>query len=169
LIFSMFFLSVCQSLSAKIISPCFGYASIRTNPSIESAAACIASILELSLDMVPNFVGNEFDGGENCHQACRKWLNERGLYLVDVNLKNEEEIYSRLDWYFLQGAYCIASVPSQRFKGGWHSVVMQLRKIDESSTRLVVAHDPNELNQPYGEDVKIRRLQFIVPFVPKIK
>lgn len=129
--------------------------------------ACIATLLELDAEVVPNFVDNEFDGGENCHQACRKWLNERGLFMLDINLKNND-LYSVVDWYFLQGAYCIASVPSQRFKGGWHSVVMQLRKIDENSTRLVVAHDPNKLNAPYDADVSIRRLQFIVPFVPKI-
>ena len=128
----------------------------------------IASILEVSAEDVPNFVGNEFDGGENCHQACRKWLNERGLFLLDVNLKDEDEIYTRLDWYFLRGAYCIATVPSQKFQGRWHSVVMQLKKIDEDSTRLIVAHDPNPNNPPYSWDVKIRRLQFIVPFVPEI-
>jgi hypothetical protein len=130
--------------------------------------ACIASILEVSIEDVPNFVADEFDGGVNAHQACRQWLFDRGLFMLDVNLKKEDSLYTVLDWYLMQNAYCIASVPSQRNKGGWHSVVMHLAKIDEESTRLIVAHDPNINNPPYDADVKVRRLQFIVPFIPKI-
>lgn len=128
---------------------------------------CMASILELQPEEIPNFVGDEFDGGENCHQAARKWLGDRGLFLLDVNLK-DRGFYTVVDWYLLRGAYFIASVPSQKFQGGWHSVVASLIRID-GGTKLAVVHDPNKLNEPYGDIYNaVRRLQFIVPFNPKI-
>lgn len=126
----------------------------------------IASILELNAGDVPNFVGDHLDGGEPSHTACKKWLGERGLFLLAVNLQNEEW-FDRLDFFFLEQVYCIMSVPSQRLQGGWHSVVGEFQIID-GNTELVVAHDPNVNNKEYPADIKPRRLQFILPVVPKI-
>lgn len=48
-------------------------------------AACIASILELSLDEVPNFCARHADWRE----AANLWLSDRGLFYVDVNLPGD--------------------------------------------------------------------------------
>src|SRR3954470_12112761 len=49
-------------------------------------AACIASMLELSLDAVPNFHGEFVNGMRLSPGACQEmtsWFTERGLYYVE--------------------------------------------------------------------------------------
>lgn len=49
-------------------------------------AACIASMLELSLDAVPNFHGEFVNGMQLSPGACQEmtsWFTERGLYYVE--------------------------------------------------------------------------------------
>lgn len=130
--------------------------------------ACIASILELEINEVPNFVGQFHDNPEfNHYELCHKWLSERGLFMIDVNLSKVDEWFYILDWQMIKGAYGIASVPSQKNQGGWHSVVIHFTG-DNRTTSLKIVHDPRIDNEPYPEDVKFRRMQFIAPVLPKV-
>jgi hypothetical protein len=130
--------------------------------------ACIASILELEINQVPNFVGDTHESKEFSHyDVCSKWLNDRGLFMVDVPLTKVSDWFWAVDCQMVKGAYAIATVPSQKNKGGWHSVVVHWSG-DKNSTTLRVVHDPRADNDPYPDDVKFRRFQFICPFTPRI-
>jgi hypothetical protein len=125
---------------------------------------CIASILELNADDVPNFVGDsDHSKGIIAEDLARKWLAERGLFILEIYLHNDLKWYCALNWTHLRNVYCIMSVPSQKFPGGSHAVVGQFVK-DKQGTELRVVHDPNPENEAYDHEVKISRLQFIVPF-----
>jgi hypothetical protein len=130
--------------------------------------ACIASILELDIDSVPNFVGemNPLVGPTH-YDTCKEWLRSRGLFMLDISLNNDMEWFYFINWTMVEDAYAIASVPSQKNQGGWHSVVIKFEKTCPKSTRLVIIHDPRKDNEKYPEDVKIRRLQFISNIVPQ--
>jgi len=130
--------------------------------------ACIASILELDIDEVPNFVGDsDHTKGITADTLCRDWLKERGLYIVELLLWNDKPWDLSINFWYIGGAYCIASVPSQRFKHGTHAVVGQFVTI-KGSTEFKIVHDPNKGNSPYPDDVKITRMQFICNFCPKV-
>lgn len=135
-------------------------------------AACIASILELPLEEVPNFVGlSDHSKGILAEDLVKKWLKERGLFLLEIFLWGNSEKKNKswdlvLNWSHLDNCYCILSVPSQRFPKGTHAVVGQFAKVNKS-TELIVAHDPNANNVPYTE-INPSRIQFIIPFAPKI-
>ena len=130
--------------------------------------ACICSILELPIDSVPNFVGEAHDNPRANHlQLASNWLKDRGLCMIDVNLKGDREWFYVLDWTLIKGAYAIGTVPSQKNKGGWHAVVIHWTE-KGSGVCLEIVHDPREDNQPYPEDTKFRRIQFIAPLIPKI-
>ena len=48
-------------------------------------SACIASLLEVPIDDVPNFVQIDVNGGENWFAHTMRFLNERGYHLVAVD------------------------------------------------------------------------------------
>jgi hypothetical protein len=130
--------------------------------------ACIASILELPIEEVPNFVAEFADNPEITHyELCSNWLRERGLFMVDINLSKVDEWFYVIDWQLIKSAYGIATVPSQKNKGGWHSVVIHFGGAD-NTTSLKIIHDPRIDNESYPDDVKFRRMQFIVPILPRI-
>lgn len=47
--------------------------------------ACIASLLDLGIETVPNFVQIDVDGGPNWFTHTLQFLNERGYHLVSVD------------------------------------------------------------------------------------
>lgn len=86
-------------------------------------AACVASLLELPLDEVPNFCAI----ASNWFAEFNLWLRERGLYALALDLSNE---------WRPEGLH-ILSGPSPRGAGGedeLHSVVANGRD---------VVHDPH--------------------------
>ncbi len=129
---------------------------------------CIASILELNVDCVPNFVGeSDHSKGILAEDLVRKWLKDRGLFLLEIFLWNDRPWDHVLNWIHLDGSFCIMSVPSQKYPKGTHAVVGQFQKV-KGSTELVIVHDPNPGNAPYGE-VNPSRIQFILPFFPSVR
>lgn len=80
-------------------------------------AACIASILELPLEEVPNPHTPDWQA------IWRDWLRRRGLSLLtweipeDYTSWSEEELRAHLP------GYCMVAVDSPRFAGKLHSVV----------------------------------------------
>ena len=91
--------------------------------------ACIASILDLPLDDVPNFYEDE--RGQT--QAAIEWLSSRGLWLWIVP-NNDSVMSGRLsnDDNVMPEGFCIANGPGAR--GCLHSVVWRHGK---------VVHDPS--------------------------
>lgn len=117
-------------------------------------AACIASLLDLPIDAVPNFVE-----AEDMHQAAWKWLAERGLRPVRMCFPSLEALQST--YFDHPGLYCVLSGESPRRKadGGkkWHAVVGFA-----AGYGVEVVHDPHPDRTGLVGDAH-RWLTFIVP------
>lgn len=131
-------------------------------------AACLASLLELPLEAVPNFraIETENPRGDNMTKLACGWLRcSYNLSLVTIyngqQLETGEDI--RIANAF-PGTPCIAAVISPNFENALHSVVGE---IDEQGMNFVLTHDPN----PNGKEIKTRPLffQFLVPMNPAKK
>lgn len=128
--------------------------------------ACIASLLDL--DSVPNFAASPSPS-----TALAEWLADHGLGYVQMSPwhKKGGSAFSApdlLDWTYLVGVHAVASVPSQRFEGRSHAVVVAWSPGDmEGSVKLEVVHDPNPSNAPYDlGTTQISFLSFLVPRRP---
>lgn len=123
-------------------------------------AACIASILEMSLDAVPN----PNDHAEGYHRGVEAFLRTQGMVAVKVLRPLEPTEHGLpLDYYNAVGLWCIASVPSQRFPGKHHAVVAQVQRPATGGFRIALMHDPNPGNVPYPDDIEIAALTFLCP------
>jgi hypothetical protein len=133
---------------------------------------CIASILEVEAEAVPNFREIErADWG-----ALERWLAANGLAMLELvprfvpdDMRGKIGAPDLVRFDYICGAYAIASLPSQRFPGSTHAVVVRFEPWPEhpGAVRLVVAHDPNPGNEPYDlTQHTIDVLWFIVPVVP---
>jgi hypothetical protein len=125
-------------------------------------AACLASILELPLESVPNFRALETPEAD-MNKLAREWLKEN-YNLSLVCIYNGKEIISGEDFRViggLVGTPCIGTVISPNFENAQHAVVGQ---IDKHGMNFELLHDPN----PNGKEIKTRPLflQFLVPMNP---
>lgn len=126
--------------------------------------ACLASLLHRELHEVPNFAADAEDAGENdtgFWDRLYAWLDTQGY--TYVSLHGTEA----LDYRGLRGQHCVMSVPSQRNPGGTHAVVGQFVPGElPGSLQLIVVHDPQSTNQPYGY-VEPSFVSFLVPRLPR--
>lgn len=127
-------------------------------------SACLASLLELSIDEVPPFVAAAYDRNKP-HESwddVNRWLADRGLTLMRFAPNTVR------DWRNLDGQYALLSMPSQRFEGQSHMVVGQWRPSAQypEAFELAVVHDPNQLNAPYELDVQPLAISFLIPKNP---
>ncbi len=128
-------------------------------------SAALASLLELPSGAVPPFVALAFDEGKlhKWFNFQAEWLRARGLVLITVEWRDLR------DWRPLVGVYCVASVPSQKYKGGAHAVVGTWQRNDETGGHsFIIAHDPRPDNDPYPPDVVPRSVSFLVPLAPRV-
>lgn len=103
-------------------------------------AACLASLLELSLEEVPNFAAIEDWYGE-AYPAMQAWLRERGFFLLEV---------AGEDAWFAAAGYHIVIGKSPRGDFN-HAVIYYGNQL---------AHDP----YPGGEGIaEIASREFLVP------
>ena len=72
--------------------------------------ACVASIFELPLDDVPNFMK---DGKDNYANNIKIWSKEMGLSILDVELNEDFEKY-------MSNCYMVAVGKSPRGTKDWH-------------------------------------------------
>jgi hypothetical protein len=105
---------------------------------------CIASLLHLPAEAVPNFVE---EGAGRWWTATQRWLGERGLAMVLVDLDG-----CKHHPLMPSGSFCIGSGPSPRGDHG-HCVI-----VDEG---LNVVHDPHPSRAGLAGPVKT--LEFLVP------
>ena len=101
--------------------------------------ACVASILEISLDDIPSLHNpdDSLDGEYYC-ERLRKFLRKFGMTYIDLELRKE---YNPMD--FFKDCYVITTGPSPRATEEWHrhAVVWRNGKI---------IHDPH----PSGDGLK---------------
>jgi hypothetical protein len=131
--------------------------------------AAVATILDLALEEVPEDLTNGF--------AHDRYLRAQGLcavHLESFRLKphSHPEMLDGKPWDarnlvrydYAEGSVALASVPSQRFPGGWHAIVVGFVMQPEGWVRVECLHDPNQGNAPYDmERTEIRSLTFFMP------
>ena len=88
--------------------------------------ACVASILELPIEKIPNFMGN---GPNFFDENIRKWGDENKIRMIDIQFHDEENRDKSL-----KDCYIIASGKSPRNNDFMHSIVWFNGKI---------IHDPH--------------------------
>ncbi len=103
-------------------------------------AACIASLLDLPLDKVPNFIDLAGQDG-NMTSIAAKWLEERGWALWECHYLSQDDI-SHVFWGHRGPKHCILSgvSPRRRADGSkkWHATVGKV-----GGYGIEMAHDPH--------------------------
>ena len=80
-------------------------------------SACLASILELPIEAVPNFC-DAGDDDSSYWNACRAWLRQFGLGIITLTFTDAAQ------WRHLRlSGYHIVSGPSPRLEGMHHATV----------------------------------------------
>lgn len=133
--------------------------------------AAVASLLDLALDDVPEDLQHPLSN--------ERFLRERGLCAIHLEThrlkphSHPEMLHGRpwdarelVRFDYAEGAHALASVPSQRYPGGWHAIVVRFALQPEGWVRVECVHDPNPGNGPYDmERTEMRALTFFVPRV----
>lgn len=122
--------------------------------------ACVATILGVPIESVPNFADPE--ERKHLHLWLREWLPAQGYGIIEPkrSLAPRDYTYSGL-----QHLAAIATVPSQAFDCK-HAIVVGWRPHPEyeGALQCYVVHDPNPNNGPYENVAEvIERLRWIVP------
>ena len=117
-------------------------------------SACLASILELDLDSVPNFRSDSMHDGRLMIEHILEWLHPRGVSYFELDLWK-----GQANWSFLE-TYCILTIPSQIYLEGKHAVV-GLWERQGDTTLLKIVHDPNPNNEPNDVNL-VGRCGFII-------
>lgn len=118
--------------------------------------ASLATLLDLDISEVPDFIGDEDDGGEQWWIALGKWLSERDLAAVSIH---EAVGHSLTVWRDL---YHIASATGPR--GHRHAVVGRL-EADDEEIRWHLVFDPHPSDDGLADEVP-DRFYFILPLDP---
>ncbi len=110
--------------------------------------ACIASILELPIEQVPDFIDNK-----DFYGSTVKWLAKRGLTLVQIDLQHST------CWPFFWGNSVWTILSGQSPRGDWkHAVV---------GNGLKPIHDPHPDNKMLKGEIEY--VYLIVLMTGKIK
>lgn len=100
--------------------------------------AAIASLFDLDLNEVPNFIEFDKDGLGNAQYELLKFLRSKGLDYCHINRSSKrdfEELKRIAKFDGGVNGYFYATVPSQTFENIGHAVVVD--------TDLNIVHDPN--------------------------
>lgn len=92
----------------------------------DCARACIASIFELPIDSIPNFMQ---DGLDSFNSNLREWCDSKGIKAIDITIEDQSVI---------SGCYVLAIGLSPRAKNGERHAVVWL------DNKMV--HDPHLSN-----------------------
>lgn len=109
--------------------------------------ACVASVLELPLETIPNFIEQEKETGNHWFWLCNQWLEQLNLALVHLEIPDAKTLYNAKKWAL---GYHLAGVTSPRNLK--HSVVIKNGK---------VVHDPHPDQDSLNAKIKDIQL-FIV-------
>lgn len=133
--------------------------------------ACVASILELPPESVPNF--NEEKGSDPVRACSPKQYHQNLIDFLDtlgygfVSIYNDPhfsktDIVPTIHLPYLIGCHCTLSVPSQKFDNVQHCVVGKFVQDENGVITVDIVHDPNQSNEPYPDDVKVYWIDFII-------
>lgn len=123
--------------------------TIPAPPHGDCLRACIASLLEAPINVLPNPIS------EKWAEEWGEFLEGMGFSYIEIDLTDCGQCW----WHLADDQYWIASVPSLNHEGYLHSVVMR---------GGALAHDPS-LGQTYTEvplDI-IKEMTFLVPRSPR--
>lgn len=95
--------------------------------------ACIASMLELDIEEVPNFVQIGSEGGENYFDHTLRFLKEHGYQLINIS---QPDAVALKDVYYIQSGISPRG-PDVNGENVYHAVIYQNGKL---------AHDPHPDN-----------------------
>ncbi len=120
-------------------------------------AACIASLLELPINEVPNFCAYPADSWT---EKLDEWLAARGLFSVEVRLDPEKPVLYPVP----VGVFCILTGPSPR--GSFlHSVIGGSVRCGEQHGFEIV-HDPHPSGAGFG-GVPATAITFLAALSPE--
>jgi hypothetical protein len=100
--------------------------------------AVIASLLEIELKEVPNFIKYEGKKNTSPYNEMWKFMDKLGYDMAPINIKIDDEPVSALDVTEIDGGiggFFYATVESQSFHDTDHAVVID--------SELNIVHDPN--------------------------
>lgn len=132
-------------------------------------SACLASLMDMPIESVPKFMAEEFDRNpskdrayreRDVHYAMLDWLHAMGYAYTTIPWK------SLSDWRGLKDLHLIASVPSQKFPGVNHAVIIGFKSFNNVNRAYEwhVAHDPNQGNAPYNpKEIEPRFVDLVIP------
>jgi hypothetical protein len=127
-------------------------------PNGNCAQACVASILELELDKVPNFMCK---GPEEYCDRIADYLQDIGFTFVEFNLHNGH-VWHGVWRHHIYG-YWLATLPSKNIPDAYHMIVMRGSEL---------AHDPAMKNKYTNEEIQenydsIKYMKLLVPNYPE--
>lgn len=95
-------------------------------------------------------------------------MDSRGLGFVECYNDPANGFPFRLT--AVDGVECIASVPSQLFKGKSHAIIAKFEMQDSGVVLLRPMHDPNPKNEPYPDSLMdvATWVTFVVPRVQNL-
>jgi len=131
------------------------YQTIFTKGEGNCFPAAIASILELSLDEVPNWLGDTDGQLIKMWEQVGKWLNKRGWGMLSIMspgaIKDAKNIWQQCHYIGLEGCFAIGTVRSQKLPGVLHATVIgwKMDTPDRPWYNPVILHDPRKDNEPY--------------------
>jgi len=135
------------------------FQTIINNKTGNCQAACIASILEVPLEEVPNF--NEPDS-THYNENMVKFFETTGYRFLSLYVGKDETSFDAIYFPYLVGCHCVVSVLSQSLKNCSHAVVGKFEEKSNGEIELVIAHDPNPSNKPYEKLEYSGWVEFIV-------
>lgn len=132
---------------------------------------CLACMLDRTPKSIPNFTQQAVDhkkalrDGEaerDMWDFLTEWAHGEGLSPLRLTDHGNQGWFTGLDLFMLDGALCMVSLPSQRYKGGYHAVVGQVQ-VKGQSAYIEIVHDVSPSNPPYPWFAKPTQLLFLLP------
>jgi len=119
-------------------------------------SACLASILELSIDEVPNFVKDSKGQTFKMWDAVAKWINTKGYGIIHIPTKLSNCFFIGMD-----GCWAIGTVDSQNIPDVDHGVVIGWKKSGRWSN-VYIAHDVNPNNKQIYKFDDIKAIELLI-------
>ena len=114
------------------------YQTVLTKENGNCYAACLASILECSLEDVPNFMA---DGSDEFDNLLNKWAGDTNFTIMSINMHRDIPYITES----FKDVYSIGTIQSPRFENTLHAVVCK---------GFEIVHDPHpDVRPPYTADV----------------
>jgi hypothetical protein len=96
--------------------------TICNNKNGDCFRACIASMLEVEIEKVINFME---DGADYFYEKCLKFCDDTGLLIVDFPIGQCDDELKRGAMKDLKGRFLCATIPSPRYKDTDHTVIVK--------------------------------------------